>query len=353
MKFEVLSLKNKKEWSDLLSKLPIEQQDIYFTPEYYELYENNGDGKAQCFVFEDNDDIALYPFLINSVNKSGYDLDDEYFDIQGAYGYNGVVTTSNEKNFIKKFYLSFDEYCKNENIIAEFTRFHPLINNSVFSEEFLQIVPDRKTIYIDLQKTYEELFSKFQTTTRKQIKRAIYRHKIEVKWYEKDVTQLNIFLDIYNETMDRVNSIPYLYFNKQYFKSLIETTNNVCFEAIYQGKPIAAILVFYNQTYLHGHLGGALTEYLSMSPYSLLYSEIIKFGQMKGCKYFHIGGGATANINDPLLQYKLHFSQTTLDFYIGKKIHNQKIYDEVVKQWETKFPEKKEKYNNLLLKYRY
>ena len=38
MKFEVLSLKNKKEWSALLSKLPIEQQDIYFTPEYYELY---------------------------------------------------------------------------------------------------------------------------------------------------------------------------------------------------------------------------------------------------------------------------------------------------------------------------
>ena len=122
MKFEVLSLKDKKEWSALLSKLPIEQQDIYFTPEYYELYENNGDGKAQCFVFEENDEIALYPFLINSVNELGYDLDNEYFDIQGAYGYNGIVSTTIDKDFINLFSKSFNIFCSNNNIIAEFQR---------------------------------------------------------------------------------------------------------------------------------------------------------------------------------------------------------------------------------------
>ena len=100
-------LDEKEQWTKLLGKLPIDQQDIYYTPEYYELHEKNGDGTAMCFVYQKNDDIALYPFLMNSVNDAGYDLDDTYFDIQGAYGYNGVVTSNNNISFRKKFYNSF------------------------------------------------------------------------------------------------------------------------------------------------------------------------------------------------------------------------------------------------------
>ncbi|HHX69034.1 MAG TPA: GNAT family N-acetyltransferase, partial [Gallicola sp.] len=62
MNYKVYNLNQKDKWNYFFKLLPIEQQDIYFTPEYYELYENNGDGKAQCFVFEENDEIALYPF---------------------------------------------------------------------------------------------------------------------------------------------------------------------------------------------------------------------------------------------------------------------------------------------------
>ena len=79
--YRILTLSEKDEWSKLLDKLPIEQQDIYYTPDYYELYERNGDGKAMCFVYEKNDDVALYPFLIKCINNLGYELDEEYFDI--------------------------------------------------------------------------------------------------------------------------------------------------------------------------------------------------------------------------------------------------------------------------------
>ena len=50
MSYRILTLNEKKEWSTSLEKLPVDQQDIYYTPEYYELYEkgsinniNNGD----------------------------------------------------------------------------------------------------------------------------------------------------------------------------------------------------------------------------------------------------------------------------------------------------------------------
>lgn len=349
----VLRLSESLLWREYLNRLPIEQQDIYFTPEYYQLYEQNGEGETICFIFEHEGNFALYPFLKNEINVLGFDLDKKYYDIQGAYGYNGVVSTTNECHFVEEFYKSFNTYCRNAGIVAEFTRFHALIGNQDFSKKYIDVIFDRKTVCIDLSINYEDIFSKFQTTTRKQVKRAINRYKIEVRSTENDLSLLDTFLNIYHSTMDRVASIPYLYFNGEYVKQLIEKTPNVCLVAYYENKPIAVIIAFYNQHYIHGHLGGALIDYLPMSPYSLLYSEMIRYGQKKGCRYLHVGGGATSNPDDSLLKYKLNFSNTTLDFYIGKKIHNKKIYDLIVDKWETKFPEKREVYKNLLLKYRF
>ena len=48
---QLLSLKEKQLWRDKLSLLPKDACDIYFTPEYYALYEQNADGKAFCFCF--------------------------------------------------------------------------------------------------------------------------------------------------------------------------------------------------------------------------------------------------------------------------------------------------------------
>jgi lipid II:glycine glycyltransferase (peptidoglycan interpeptide bridge formation enzyme) len=118
-------------------------------------------------------------------------------------------------------------------------------------------------------------------------------------------------------------------------------------------KPVAAIIAFYNKYFMNGHLGGTLKDYLFMSPFSLLYSEMIKFGQNKGCVYLNVGGGANRNSEDKLLKYKLNFSKTILDFYIGKRIINLEVYKKIVKQWESNNPEKVEMYSNMLLKYHY
>ena len=76
--------------------------------------------------------------------------------------------------------------------------------------------------------------------------------------------------------MKRTNADPYLYFNKKYFRSVFRNKNSCCFIASFEKIPIAAIIVFINDLYIQGHLGGAKTEYLSLAPFSFLYQEIIK-----------------------------------------------------------------------------
>ena len=59
----LLSLKEKNKWTNYLLTLPIEIQDVYYTSEYYEIYEKHGNGKALCFVLQDGNNLAVYPFL--------------------------------------------------------------------------------------------------------------------------------------------------------------------------------------------------------------------------------------------------------------------------------------------------
>lgn len=351
--YEILSLESSELWSEYLHRLPVEQQDIYFSPEYYRLYQEYGDGKAQCFVFKQKKEIALYPFLLSSINDLGYSLYENYYDIQGAYGYNGIVTTSNDDNFIFSFYSALRKFIISSNIIAEFTRFHPLLNNHTISKNYYEIILDRNTVFIDLKYEYEHIFNKFQTTTKKQIKKNLLKNEISFELLENDISLIDKIYFIYNETMSRVNANNYLYFNIKYFINIIKNTNSILFILKHCNIPIAFIIAFKKCIYLNGHIGGALTQYLSFSPYSLLYAEMIKFGIKNGCKYLHVGGGLTSNSNDPLLKFKLHFSKNTAPFYIGKKIHNLEIYSKVLAQWEEKNPEKIEKYHNHLLKYKY
>lgn len=42
--YKVLTLQDREEWWAYLKRLPALMQDAYYTPEYYELYEKNGDG---------------------------------------------------------------------------------------------------------------------------------------------------------------------------------------------------------------------------------------------------------------------------------------------------------------------
>ncbi len=351
MKFEVLSLKNKKEWTTLLSKLPIEQQDIYFTPEYYELYENNGDGKAQCFVFEENDKIALYPFLINSVNELGYDLDNEYYDIQGAYGYNGVVTNSFSTDFIDKFYKAFDEYCLRNNIIAEFIRINPVIDNISKYRKDIDVIYNNENILVNL--TIEDILNTYEYSVRKNIKKAI-SNKLE--YYVKNGNnilneELNAFYNIYVHTMQRTQAEDFYYLNEHFFKSAASILKEKSLFAFVKkdNSIISCELILLGANVAYSYLGGTFSEYYQYRPNDYLKHKSIEMLKELGYNYFLLGGGP-----DGVLKYKKKFaSNGIIPFYIGKKIHNQKIYNEVVKQWEIKFPEKKEKYNNLLLKYRY
>ncbi len=353
MKIKILDLSDKDLWKSSFSDLPVRQQDIYYRPEHYELYERKGDGKAHCFLFEKDGEVALYPFLLNPVNDLNLlELDKDYFDMEGAYGYNGVVSTSQNNLFRTAFYKAFNEYCSDSNIIAEFVRYHPILQNQKFSIPYIRSQFNRKTVFLDLEPGYERIWDQaYSSNNRNMIRKARKNHlDIVLSNKKKDYAD---FYHLYSETMQAVHAEPYYFFHEDYFVSFRDLLggNQKLIKIHYKGEFICGLLLIIYGRFAHYHLSARRRKSGHLAANNLALDAAIQLAIAEGCKTFHFGGGNSTLESDPLLKFKSRFSRQKAEFWIGKKIHNERVYKKLVDAWEKKFPGKVSKYSGFLLKY--
>ena len=347
---KVLELKDINEWKDLLLGLSSYQWDVYFTPDYYSLYQNYGDGEALCCVFEKNGNIALYPFLKNPILPLGYELDKEYYDIQGAYGYNGLIASTVDSTFIAEFWKEFDFFCQENDIIAEFMRFHPLLNNQRLASTKMKTFFSRHTVALDLSLSLDEIWTQqFSSKNRNMIRKA---EKEGVTIVESD--DYETFRKLYDGTMTNLNAENYYYFPQSYYDEYQASfrDNSILYFAMLDGKVIAGSMFMFSGNYAHYHLSARDREYSKYAANNLILWHGIQKAKERGCKWFHFGGGTTVDENDSLLIFKQNFSKTKTEFWIGKRVHNQAVYDCIVEQWKAKHPKSYEQNHVRLLGYR-
>lgn len=341
---------NEAEWRSKLDCLSANLQDIYFTPSYYSLYQNYDDGEAQCFVFEKEGNVALYPFLKNSITPLGYDLDKEYYDIQGSYGYNGLIASTDNAEFIAEFWREFDAWCQENDIVAEFMRFHPLLNNQKLASPKMKTFFSRHTVALDLSLSLDEIWTQqFSSKNRNMIRKA---EKEGVTIVESD--DYETFRKLYDGTMTNLNAEDYYFFPQSYYdeyKASFKDNSILCF-AMLDGKAIAGSMFMFSQDYAHYHLSARDREYSKYAANNLILWHGIQKAKERGCKWFHFGGGTTGEEADSLLLFKQNFSKTKTEFWIGKRVHNQGVYDSIVEQWKEKHPESYEHNYVKLLGYR-
>ena len=331
-----------REWNELILKLPVEKRDIYYTKEYY-LLQKRKNCESKMFVYEnERGDMAIYPFLKRPIEQNIFQ--GEFFDIETAYGYGGPLVTSSEVNFLEEFETSFLKYCAEENIIAEFIRFHPLIKNENIFKKNIQILHNRYTVWLDLSNQIEDIWMHQISTQNRNIIRKCEKNGLKVEVGEDYFT----FVEIYKQTMKKVNADVFYYFDDEYYQK-IKSNENMVVLYVKKGEEIIAAAVFmvYGE-FCHYHLAGSKEEFLKLSPNNLLLWEAIKYAKSRECKKFHFGGGLTDSTEDSLFRFKSRFSKEKADFYIGKRIHNQQVYNALIKQWELEHGKKAK----ILLQYR-
>jgi hypothetical protein len=319
--------KENRAWDDIISKC--DAHDFYHTRSYHALESREGQDKAVLFVCNEADDFIAMPLLIRKIPGN------VYYDCTSVYGYVGPVSNLSteliQESLVNGFQKSLEEFFRKENIIAAFSRLHPLIASQSVFNNFGSIRAINKTVAIDMQLTQEEQWKDFRKSNKSEINQLRKKKGYTVKEVETE-EELAVFVAIYNETMQRVNAGDYYCFELDYFKQLLNSPdyNATILIAIKEGEIAAGAVFTVTHTFMQYHLAGTGAAYSYDTPMKLILDEARLKAKALQLDFLHLGGGVGGSDEDSLFRFKSGFSKRYFQFGTWQYIANPEAYKELV-----------------------
>lgn len=314
--------KEDTEWHEIISDCKV--YDFHHSSFYHQI---DNDQDCCLFVYGNDSQFIAFPLVIRTISNS------EYFDFTSVYGYAGPITNIDciADEFLESFKGAFELYCKENNIICGFTRLNPLIpNQTTILETIGAVINLNKTVFIDLTKSIDEQRKEFRKSLKSELNQL--RRKGYVVKEAKSREEIDAFVDIYYETMDRVEATSYYYFTKEYFYNFLENSefDSKLLLAYNEDVVTAGAIFTFSSGIMQYHLAGTKDEFIRETPMKLILDEARILGSSLNQKYLHLGGGVGGHDDDSLFRFKSGFSKEFAQFNIWKSIFNQEVYNQLV-----------------------
>lgn len=310
-------------WKELVSSMP--EYDFYHTISYHKMDDT---GTAKLLWFEKDDLTILLPCIVREIDNS------TYADITSVYGYVGPLCNQKEPPpaALEEFFSDLRDYFSQEQIVSVIIRLHPLFGwQGEIARCCGEVSHLNKTVYIDLNASAE----KQRSVYKKSLKHKVNKLKRDGVSVRKASTEddLRAFIDIYYETMDRVDADKRYYFSEDYFECLLNAKDYDAFILLaeYGNNIVSGALFTVCSQIMQYHLSGTFNDYLKYAPMKLLLDEARKIANELNLSYFHLGGGV-GGVDDSLFKFKAEFSDTYRTYKIWKIIIDQEKYDFLVEK---------------------
>lgn len=330
--FEIINGSLPNKWDSIVKSFG--SYDVYYLCGYTKAFFLHGDGEPLLIYYKSNDLKG-----INVVMKRDISLDspfhgmipaNTYFDYASPYGYGGFifegnVCAENMTLFITEYRLLLAK----ENVVAEFIRFHPLLDNANKMRPMLEVIDLGRTIAMDLT-LMDGIWYNISRERRNRIRKA-QKSGITIA-HGKGMDLLTKFKPIYEATMNRDQARPYYYFGDSFYHSIHNDLfdNYEVFYAVLDDKIISMALIIFANKYMHYHFSGSLIEYIQLASFSLIMYEAACWGYEQGFVSFHLGGGLGSN-EDSLFKFKQAYNpHSSNQFSVGRLINNREAYDFLV-----------------------
>jgi hypothetical protein len=174
---------------------------------------------------------------------------------------------------------------------------------------------------------HEEFSSRLRRTVR-----ATKKNGLELI-LDRECVMLDVFVEIYYDTMNKNNAQDYYYFDKQYFETLVRKNFGHVFlmHAKVDEDVVASSLFLDEGGVLYAQFGGTRKGcYIHEGDAAILANCAMEFAALGGYSHLVLGGGVTNDPDDPILSYKKKFSRNYgHDFYVGKRIYDHETYAEI------------------------
>ena len=332
MSIKVYTIKQSEEWDKIVKSF--KQYDVYYLSGYVKAFEIHGDGEPLLLYYSSDNvrgiNVVMKRDVADDSRFSGLIDKGEYFDITTPYGYGGWHFEG-EQNDYNAFKSEYENWCMENNIICEFVRFHPVMENALHSYNELY---DREmlgnTVAIELDDD-EAIWDRFSPSNRRHIRVSDKEGVVIKTGTSKE--DFDAFQKIYETTMNNDDATDYYYFDKDFFESIRNDLDGyyTLFTAYLEDTPIASSIMIYAGNLMNYHLSGQVFEYRRYAGTNKLLYEAAKWGREKGFDWLHLGGGLGAQ-EGPLYDFKKSFYKKGEDkqFYVGRKIFNHERYDYLI-----------------------
>ncbi len=330
MSFSILTT-DSTNWDALFESLPIEQQDIFYSPLFARLCEKtlNRKDEVLCAAMTSENGVVLYPFVKRNISTmTNFSTTSNLYDITGLYGRGGIVTSLINESDLVLFHDEMKSYCNENNIVCGFDRYHPIIANEDKVSDTTEVIDIGGFVVVDLRPEMTEIESSFKQSVRKDLRKS-ERNGITY-FVESNCEHLKDFMDIYYHTMSRNSADDFYYFNEEYFATLCSEMPGkfYFFYAMAEGEVVSCELVLHHGKYCHSFLGGTKREALPLCANPFLKRGIIKFFKERGCDYFLLGGGSKPD--DGIFKFKKAYAPDgVLPSRIGGMIWNHQAYQQI------------------------
>ncbi|MDB4311134.1 hypothetical protein N9979_00185 [bacterium] len=307
-------------------------KDLYFQSEWISLHCLEEGAEGLAFVYQEGDQKWFYPFVRRQICAIGQEDVSErgLSDIESAYGYGGPIASTSDGDFLKRARLSLERWCREEKIVAEFMRFHPILETEklVGSSEFVTVIDDRETVAINSSEGYSK-------NAAYMIRRG---RKAGYGVIEAPLDQFSRFVTMYRETMEMLGATDYYHFNSSYFSDLekLVKAKGRLLAVVEEGGDewVSSGIFLDGEVFSHYHLSASITTRRVPGATNLLLDHAAQIARAAGKSFLHLGGGRTSASDDSLLKFKKEMGAEQFRFHIGKCVHLQNEYDQLVASWE-------------------
>ncbi|WP_435132240.1 GNAT family N-acetyltransferase [Formosa sp. A9] len=282
---------------------------------------------------EHNTILILMPFLLRKINSDI--TQDTYFDITSPYGYSGPLFNQNlTKEQLVKFWSLVDDWYRDNNVVSEFIRFSLNDNHNYYSGTLVPTLTNVKGRIMP----HTDLWNNFKQKVRNNYRKSIsYNLKIQVLRHNITKENVQLFHNIYTQTMTRINASKEYFFSFNYFNNIVELNQGNCLIVFIYKEHIAISteLILISGDTLFSYLGGTLSDYFNTRPNDFLKIEVMKWARDNNINCYVLGGGREDN--DSLYQYKKSFFPNDQDvvYYTGRKIINATVYKKLTQELQN------------------
>ena len=317
-------------WASTMQKL---RHDVYHLPEYCQLEAKRQQASSHAFLVADGGKILFVPYLLRRCSDIFTDIGSDVFDIVSPYGYPGVLLSEEAAASTEFIDFALGEIRREMiklNISSAFIRLHPILNHQFNTGcEFVKVIRQGESVSIDLTLSEEKLWS----TTRRGHQSSINKCKrlgVTVDFYPLK-SYINEFLEVYEETMNRVKAEDSYYFDEDYFNSLAALGEHVQLGLAYVDDRLASACIFFESCgIVQAHLCGTKSEFLSYSPLMMILDYARRWYKQRGNEFLHLGSGYKGHTGDAIFNFKSGFSKQRFDFSALCIIGDEKQYYDLV-----------------------